>query len=125
MQAKAKIPGPNKYMKETTYFKNLLGKTPGAYMKEPSRVSFFEEAELQSKAVPASNKYEPPPMEVLRPRSAKTTFYPREKPKFNEKDKSRFKNARIAPVEKNNDPSSVTYRKERSYDIMTIPNPQI
>ena len=61
----------------------------------------------------------------MRPRSANTLFYPRTKPKYSDKDKSRFKNARIAPLEKNNDPSSVTYRTERSKDIMTMPNPLI
>ena len=42
MKKKSKIPGPNKYRNNN--FKNLLGKTHGTYMKEPSRVSLFEEA---------------------------------------------------------------------------------
>lgn len=42
MKQKSKIPGPNKY--RNADFKKILGKTHGTYMKEPSRVSLFEEA---------------------------------------------------------------------------------
>jgi hypothetical protein len=54
MLSKANTPGPNKYK-----LKNIgLGKLPGAYMKEPPRVSFLDEAMIDSKLVPPMNKYE-------------------------------------------------------------------
>lgn len=125
MLKKSEIPGPNKYMKNPAYFKNLKGKTHGTYMQEPKRMSLFEEAEITSKTIPASNKYEPPAMEKMRPRSAKTIFYPRVKPKYTDKDLSKIKNTRIAPIVKNDEPSSVTYKTEHSKDILQQPNPLI
>ena len=52
-------------------------------------------------------------------------IYPRERIKYSENDKRKFKNTRIGPIEKNNEPSCVTYKTEHSKDMMTIGNPMI